>query len=167
MSREMDAIDRRIVALLQGNARESTTRIAKLLGIARTTVHERIGRLERGGVIKGYTVLLDRNPSEAYLRCQILLDIAKQKQGAIVRRLEAYPEITALHIVNGECDVLCFMEMPQLEDLEALLEEISRIDGIERVRSIIILSTKLEQRRPSSAGRAASQAAAISRGEAG
>jgi DNA-binding Lrp family transcriptional regulator len=167
MVNDIDTIDRRIIGLLQANARESTSSIAKLLGIARTTVHERITRLERNGIIRGYTVQLDRNPFESYARCQVMLNISKQKQSAIIRQLESYPEIKTLHVVNGECDLLCLAEIPQLEDLEALIEEISTIQGVENVRSMIILSTRIEHQSASNANRAISQAAAISRGEAG
>jgi DNA-binding Lrp family transcriptional regulator len=167
MAHDVDAIDRRIIALLQANARETTSSIAKSVGVARTTVHERISRLERTGIIKGYTVLLDRNPFDSYTRCQLMLNVSKQKQGMIVRQLEGYPEIRTIHVVNGECDLLCFAEVPQLEDLEALVEELSGIQGIENVRPMIILSTKIEYRAVPNASRAISQAAGISRGEAG
>ncbi|RUY27354.1 Lrp/AsnC family transcriptional regulator [Mesorhizobium sp. M7A.F.Ca.US.001.04.1.1] len=167
MAHDADAVDRRIIALLQANARESTSNIAKALGVARTTVHERIGRLERTGFIRGYTVLLDRNPFDTYSRCQLMLNVSKQKLGIIVRQLEGYPEIRTIHVVNGECDLLCFAEIPQLEDLEALIEDLSAIQGVENIRSMIILSTKFEYRAVPNAGRAAMHAAAISRGEAG
>ena len=167
MPQDLDSIDRSIISLLQANAREPVSNLAKRLGIARTTVHERITRLEKNGSIAGYTVVLNRNPFETYSRCEIMLDIAKGKQSAIIRQLTSYPEVKALHVVNGECDLLCFVEIPQLEDLEALTQEISAMPGVENARTIIILSTKLDHRANSDPGRASSQAAAISRGEVG
>lgn len=106
MAQDLDSIDRSIVALLQADARDSTSNIAKRLGIARTTVHERITRMEKSGTIAGYTVLLNRNPFDTYSRCQVMLDIAKQKQASIIRQLATFPEIKTLHVVNGECDLL-------------------------------------------------------------
>jgi DNA-binding Lrp family transcriptional regulator len=167
LAQDLDSIDRSIVALLQADARDSTSNIAKRLGIARTTVHERITRMEKSGTIAGYTVLLNRNPFDTYSRCQVMLDIAKLKQASIVRQLSTFPEIKTLHVVNGECDLLCFVEIPQLEDLEALSQDLSAIQGVENVRSMIILSTKIEHRANSEPSRATSQAAAISRGEMG
>src|SRR5690606_42132600 len=57
----LDATDRRLIALLQDNARESVTELARKLKLGRSTVHERIARLERNGVILGYAPLLARN----------------------------------------------------------------------------------------------------------
>lgn len=57
---QLDELDRNLVALLQANARESVANLARQLGVARTTVVARIERLERTGVIAGYSVRLDR-----------------------------------------------------------------------------------------------------------
>ena len=58
-----DELDRKIIRELQRNARESTTNIAARLNVARSTVHERISRMEKQGTISGYSVVLSRNPS--------------------------------------------------------------------------------------------------------
>jgi DNA-binding Lrp family transcriptional regulator len=163
----IDSIDRRILAFLQANARESTTDIAKRLGVARTTVHERIAKLERNGTVRGYTVVLNRDPFESYSRCHMLLNISKQKQVSIVRALGGFPEIRSVHVVNGECDLLCLAEVPHLEDLEALVEEVSTISGVEDLRTMIVLATKFNHGPDNEPSHAALQAAAISRGEAG
>ena len=67
-----DQLDRDLITLLQANARESTANLARKLGIARTTVVARLARLERDGVIVGYTARLgrhdDRQRRYAYLR---------------------------------------------------------------------------------------------------
>jgi len=55
---ELDTLDRRLLAALQVNARESTAALARRLGVARTTVLARLARLEQRGVITGYTVRL-------------------------------------------------------------------------------------------------------------
>ena len=52
----MDAKDRSLIALLRANARESTASLARKLGVARSTVQERLTRLEKDGTIAGYTV---------------------------------------------------------------------------------------------------------------
>lgn len=87
----IDKLDRQLIALLQSNARDSTTNLSKKLGIARTTVHERIARLERNGTIKGYSAVLSRDPFEQYNQCMIMLDISKQKQNRILEYLQSLP----------------------------------------------------------------------------
>jgi DNA-binding Lrp family transcriptional regulator len=163
----IDNFDRQLIALLQSNARESTTNLSKKLGIARTTVHERIARLERNGVIKGYCAVLNRDPFERYHRCIIMLDIAKQRQNSILERLRRLLELKLLQSVNGECDLLCWVEVPQLEDIDALLEEITAIEGIKAARLMVELATKIDRRSYSEMSQTAGEARSISRGEAG
>ena len=62
---------------------------------------------------------------------------------------------------------MCWFEVPQLEDLDALLGEITAIDGIEAARSMVVLATKIDRRSHTGMGQNAVDARAISRGEAG
>ena len=163
----IDKLDRQLIALLQSNARDSTTNLSKKLGIARTTVHERIARLERNGTIKGYSAVLSRDPFEQYNQCMIMLDISKQKQNRILEYLQRYPELKLLQSMNGECDLLCWFEVPHLEDIDALLEEVTAIDGVGAARSMVVLATKIDRRSHTEMRPAARDARAISRGEAG
>ena len=79
MTLARDALDRQLIALLQMNARMPTAEIARRLGVARSTVHERIARLERERVIAGYTAVLARGlPGEA-VRALVMLAIEQQK----------------------------------------------------------------------------------------
>ncbi|TAJ29338.1 Lrp/AsnC family transcriptional regulator [Bosea sp. (in: a-proteobacteria)] len=162
-----DKIDRRLLALLQSNARDSTTTLAKKLGVARTTVHERITRMERNGLIRGYSAVLSRDPFETYVASLLMLIIVKQKQTSIVEQLKRFPEIKLCQAVNGECDILCEVEVPHLEDLEALLIEISEIGGITNARTMIVTALKFDRRMNAAGSQAAVHAAAFSRGEAG
>src|SRR4051794_5478855 len=75
MTKVNDATDRRLLALLQANARESTATLARKLGIARTTVQERIARLQRNGTIAGYSVVLRRDPFENYAEIALLISV--------------------------------------------------------------------------------------------
>ena len=162
----LDKLDRSLIALLQSNARDSTTNLATSLGVARTTIHERIARLERTGTIKGYSVVLHNNPFNDYVKCVLMLDIVKQKQREILRKLKTYPELKLVWAMNGGCDLYCQAELPQLEDLDALLEEITAIQGITSAQSMIVLSTKLDRQYHTWTGLSSADTMAISRGEA-
>jgi DNA-binding Lrp family transcriptional regulator len=161
--RDNDAIDRRLLALLQGNARESTTTLARKLGIARTTVQARIARLETNGTIGGYTVVLRRDPHAQYSEVVIMLSVLHRRQKAVVDQLRSFPEIKLCQTANGACDLLCRAKVPQLEDVHPLLEAVAAIPGIEAIKSTIVLSTHFDR----GYADAASLAAALDRGEAG
>ena len=141
-----DDLDRRLAACLQGDARASTTTIANRLGVARSTVHERIKRLEREGVIAGYTAVLNTVPVEDAVQALVMLSINQQQTRRLVRQLEGYPEIKLCFAINGEFDLFLSIEAHKLEDLDALIDEIATIPGVRRSQTSIVLGRKFDRR---------------------
>lgn len=139
-------IDRQLIALLQTDARQSTMTLAKRLGLARSTVHERIRRLERDGTIRGYSVRLNRDPFEDYAQAIALLSLAQRQQRMVVDRLSKLPEVKLCYTISGDCDLFLMLETPRLEDLDAVIDEITSSPGVERCRSFIVLAKKLDRR---------------------
>lgn len=140
-----DNIDRQLIALLQANARQSTMTLAKRLSLARSTVHERIRRLERDGIIRGYSVRLGKDPFEEYAQAIALLSLAQRQQRNVIDRLSMLPEVKICSTISGECDLFLLIETPGLEDLDAVIDEIIRSPGVERCRSSIILAKKINR----------------------
>lgn len=165
MARENDAIDRRLLTLLQANARESTTTLGRKLGIARTTVQERIARLQRNGTISGYSVVLRRDPFGHYAEVVALLTIAHRRQRSVTDALRGLPEIKLCQSVSGDCELICRIRVAQLEDVQPVLDEIAEVPGVDRVRSIMVLSTIFDRTYAEVASPAGMQAAALGQGE--
>lgn len=141
----MDQLDRRIIAALQHNARDSTTRIAAKLGVARTTVHERISRMEARGEIAGYSVVL-RDPSdETKVQVVVLLEVEQKETAKIIKRLDAYPEIKLCLSINGEYDLLLSAEAPRIEDLDILVDELGAIPGIKRTNTFVVFGRRIDR----------------------
>lgn len=167
MVRDNDPIDRQLLALLQANARESTANLARKLGIARTTVQERIARLQRNGTISGYSVVLRRSPFDQYAEAILLLSVLQRRQKAVVEALRNFPEVWLCQSLSGDYELMCRIRVPQLEDVQPVLDAIAEISGIERVRSIIVLSTNFDRSHTERASLAAIRAAALGHGELG
>jgi DNA-binding Lrp family transcriptional regulator len=167
MPRDNDPIDRRLLALLQANARESTATLARKLGVARTTVQERIARLQRNGTISGYSVVLRRDPFGQYAEAVVLLAVAHRRQKAVADALRDFPEVKLCQSISGEYELLCRLRVAQLEDVQPVLDSIAEIPGIERTRSIVVLSTNFDRSYAETASLAAIQAAALTQGELG
>ena len=144
-SRMRDVIDRELIALLQDDARRSATEIARILGLARSTIHERIARLEREGVILGYSAIVAPNCDGEVTRALVFVDLLQKQTAQVIGSLSRFPEIIACHSINGPSDIVCWIEVPQLEDLDALLAEISQIRSVEHVTSQVILATKFDR----------------------
>ena len=137
--------DEQLLSLLREDARASTAQIARRLDLSRTTVQSRIDRLERSGVIRGYTVRLDDGVEQARIRAHILITVLPKQMPAVVQALHAMPEVRSLHSVAGEHDLVAMGVVPTIGDMDELTDRIGAIEGVERTTSSVILSTKFER----------------------
>ena len=156
-----DALDRRIITELQHNARAATSEIAARLGVARSTVHERIARMERDGTITGYSVVLGQNPGDETVQILMLLEIRQQDTRKILDRLTHFPEIKICLSINGEFDLFLTAEAPRIEDLDLLIDELVEIPGVLRTKSFVVFGRKFDRRFSETAARILQQSAAI------
>jgi DNA-binding Lrp family transcriptional regulator len=135
----------RLLSLLRRNARESTASLARQLGVARTTVQERIRRLERDGVIAGYTVRVSDDFARQRIAAQVLITVDPKAGERVVRELEARPWVRAVYALSGVFDYQVRIEAGSTEELDRSLDAIGRIEGIERTQTSIVLSIKFER----------------------
>ncbi len=141
----MDQLDRRIIAALQHNARDSTTHIAAKLGVARTTVHERINRMQERGVIAGYSVILREAEDTPKVQVIVLLEVQQKETRRIINRLEAYPEVKLCLSINGDFDLLLSAEAPRIEDLDVLVDELAKIPGVLRTNTSVVFGRRIDR----------------------
>lgn len=142
---KVTAQDQQLLSVLRENARASTAEIARRLNLSRTTVQSRIERLERDGVIAGYTVRVAEAAERGHIRAHIMITVLPKQMPAVVEALRALPEVRALHSVSGPSDLIALGVAPGVEEMDALTDRIGAIDGVERTTSAIILSAKFER----------------------
>ena len=146
----LDDLDRRLIALLQSNARAATAELARKLGVARTTVLARLQRLEREGVIVGYTVRLgaaDAAGKAGATEVNAFVGISAEPKAArrLTDRLSALPELRQLSSVSGEFDYIALLRTPNTARLDALLDEIGAIEGVLKTTSSILLARRIDR----------------------
>lgn len=141
----LDATDRQLLALLRENARRPTAELARALGLSRTTVQSRIERLERARVIAGYTVKTDDAVEAALVRAHVMITVGPKQAGAIEAALRKIPAVRSLQSVSGVFDLLAVLAAPSIAELDALIDRIGALDGVERTTSAIVLSTRINR----------------------
>ena len=134
--------DTQLVDLLRANAREPTASLARKLGLARSTVQERIARLERDGTIKGYTVRLADGAEANRLRAVVMISTDPKQADRVSGELKKMPEVRSLAAVSGSYDLVAQVETDTPARIDALLDRIGRAPGVARTVSSIILSEK-------------------------
>jgi len=145
----IDDTDRKILELLQADARMTHTAIAQAVGLSAPSVLERIRKLEAKGIIKGYRAIVDSaalgRPITAFIR--ISSDAAPGPYDEFLKSVASAarePEILECHSVAGEDCFVLKAKVAGPGDLEALLGRLRNSGRIGRTVSMIVLSTLKE-----------------------
>ncbi len=141
----IDDKDRKLLALLAANSRESTAELARKMGLSRTTVTSRIERLERSGVISAYTIRYREDFAESQIRAHVMIRSDPKRAAAIFRALGRIQSVSALHTVNGEFDMLAMVNTRSTRELDEALDRIGNVPGVDKTVSSIILTTRFER----------------------
>ena len=136
----MDDLDHRLIAKLRHDARTPLAELAKQLQVSRGTVGNRLARLEREGIISGYTVRLrpDSTPDDIRAWAGIAVE---GNQHAVIRALLGEPGVAELHDTNGRWDLLAGLQVASLAELSNVLERIRGIPGITATETSVHLKT--------------------------
>src|SRR5947208_3331599 len=141
----VDAIDRKILRVLQANSRASLQEIGQAAGLSPSPCWERIRKLEAAGVIEGYTVRL--NPQALGLNDTVLVQVTLDSHSdntleKFGETLGAIPEVIEAYLVSGEYDYLLRVAVKDTRDYERLLRErLYKIKGIRHSKSSFVLRT--------------------------
>jgi DNA-binding Lrp family transcriptional regulator len=134
--------DTKLLDLLRANAREPAASLARKLGIARSTLQERIARLEREGVIKGYTVRLSDEAATKNLRAVVMIVADARQADRVTAELKKIPEVRSLAAVSGAHDMMAVVEADTAARMDTVLDRIGKANGVARTVSSIVLSEK-------------------------
>lgn len=141
----LDKLDRKIISLLLSNGRESVANLSRDIGLSRTAVSERISRLERTGVITGYTTRLNMAQEDMKIACYLLISCEKGKKDEVASILNEIPEIKSASIVSGIYDFITLIETPDLQSIYQVCSEIESGSGVRKITSSIILYQEVER----------------------
>ena len=142
----IDDIDRRIVALLRAKARRSFKDIGERVNLSAPAVKRRVDRLERDGVILGYTTVVDNHAFGWHAEAFVDLFCEGRMPGESIKRaVEGEPGVVSAHTVAGEASALLHVMAEDTKDLESALERIRSTDGISRTVTEVVLSTLFQR----------------------
>lgn len=142
----IDALDGRLIALLDREPRIGVLEASRRLGVARGTVQARLDRLMAQGVVRGFGPEVDPAALGYPVTAFATLEI-KQGQGADVRaHLASVPEVLELHTITGEGDMLCRLVARSNADLQRVIDLVVGFEGIVRAATAIALENPVPLR---------------------
>jgi len=148
---ELDETDRLILQILERNARLSSRAIGREVRMSPGSISERIGRLEREGVIRGYKAQID--PSTFGLGMAAIVGL-RSSQAALSRflgTLAAIEEVETVYVVTGTWDLMVVVRVRDHNHLsEVLFDRIWQVPGFQQSETMVVMH---ERQRATSSGR--------------
>jgi DNA-binding Lrp family transcriptional regulator len=137
----MDAIDDKILTLLVQDGRRTLGDIGKHVSLSTPAVKRRVDRLRAGGVLRGFTAVVDHSALGSSTEALVELFYAPGTLlDEVTRRLERHPEVVEAWSVTGEADAIARVRTRGNADLERLIMELQSDGLVERTRSQVVMS---------------------------
>ncbi|HEX2196123.1 MAG TPA: Lrp/AsnC family transcriptional regulator [Actinomycetota bacterium] len=141
----MDSIDRRIVALLEKDARLTYGEVGQRVGLAASSVHDRVRKLERTGVLRGYRADVDFEAVGLPITAFVSLGLRPSSPADIPARVAEFPLVESVYSVAGDNSYVLVVRAPSTTALEELLDALrAKLEVV--TRSTVVLSTPFERR---------------------
>ncbi|MFW9908851.1 MAG: Lrp/AsnC family transcriptional regulator [Candidatus Thorarchaeota archaeon] len=138
----LDDTDKRIVSMLQEDGRVSFSEIAKAVDKTEVTIRRRVRRLQKEGIIKQFTVVLD--PLKIGKKISAIVRVkAQMKQASLIaEKMKEYDEVIEAYFLDGACGVMLKVTVDGLSDLKSFLEKrLGKVPGVGEVETCIVLET--------------------------
>jgi Lrp/AsnC family leucine-responsive transcriptional regulator len=147
----VDAVDRRIVEILQENGRILNTELAEMVHLSPSAYLRRVRALEQAGLIAGYRAVVDRGRAGLYLTVFVEIRGASRHSRAtaerVQERLTGVPAVVACHTLAGGADFLVEAAVPDLAHFErVLLDDIQGIPEVAETRSSFVIRSVIAPR---------------------
>ncbi|WP_339759395.1 Lrp/AsnC family transcriptional regulator [uncultured Sulfitobacter sp.] len=138
----MNISDEALIAALREDARASLSDLAAKLGISRTTLRARLERLQSSGEILGFTVVTRSDVLADPVRGLMMVEIEGRGTDRITRTLMGMAQLRAVHSTNGRWDVIVEIGTKTLEEFDAVLARIRKLEGVVASETSLLLKTR-------------------------
>ena len=150
MTVNLDDKDKKILELLGVHAEYTTRQIAKKILLPVTTVHNRVKKLRKEGIIKGYTINVDYDKLDknfvAYVLISVDLKSLKQRhktQYDLIDDIRKFYFVERVDIVSGGTDLVVIMRVKDVSEFDhCLLTKLQQVEGIDKTQSLIVIHSK-------------------------
>jgi len=143
----LDTKDRRILALVQRDAKLPQSEVAKRIGLSTAAVNERLRKLENAGVIRRYAALVDPHAVGTSVAAfvEVFIEHPRFEPGFIEKMLKL-DEVQECHHITGEFSLLLKVRVRDMEALQILLlRQLNALEGVRQTRTVMVLSTLKEE----------------------
>ncbi|MEM0439285.1 MAG: AsnC family transcriptional regulator [Desulfurococcaceae archaeon] len=142
---DMDELDAKIIERLLKDSRKSLRSIAKELGTPTSTVHERVKRLVKLGVIRRFTAELDLKLLGLDITALILVSVDGAHITEVEKTLSTYDQVIAVYDITGEFDVALIAKFRNMDELNNFIKTILKMPYIKRTVTSVVFNVVKEK----------------------
>jgi DNA-binding Lrp family transcriptional regulator len=139
-------LDARLIDVLAAEPRVGILECSRRLGVARGTVQAHLDRLLASGVLRGFGPEVDPAPLGYAVTAFATLEIRQGAGSEVVDHLAGIPEVLEAHTITGPGDLLCRIVAKDNADLQRVIDQMVRVEGILRTSTVISLVSRIPQR---------------------
>jgi DNA-binding Lrp family transcriptional regulator len=143
-SHKVDDVDRKIIRLLQEDARKSFNKIAESLGIAVGTAYNRVKNLEDNGILKGYTIMLDSAKLGYGLTALILIEAEGRYLPEVEKELAKLDEVICIYDITGDYDIAVVARFKNRSTLNNFINSTLKMPHVSRTVTNVVLNVVKE-----------------------
>lgn len=143
---QIDQLDARIILDMAAHPRSGVLEMSRRLGVARNTVYARLHRLEESGVIVGYGPELDLAAIGYAVQAFCTVELLQGRFEEVANALASIPEVIEVHTIAGQGDLVCKLVSTSNPGIMAVVEEILKIEGVDRTTTAISLTEQMKRR---------------------
>lgn len=140
---DLDDLDRRLLAALRADARESVASLSRRLNVTRATVTSRIDRLVSNGTVLGFSIRVREDRDPAFIRAIAFVEVEGRSTDAVISQLRGLPEIHELHTTNGAWDLVADIRTDSLSNFDRVLARMRNVEGVVNSETSLLLSSAL------------------------
>ncbi|MBB2752186.1 UNVERIFIED_ORG: DNA-binding Lrp family transcriptional regulator [Rhizobium aethiopicum] len=147
MKRILDQSDERILTELTRNGRIPHAELAEKVHLSRNAVRQRIERLERDGLIQGYTIVVGEGKTRAAAITAMIFVYRhdRMRGGDVIQTLKGIPEVISCDVMSGEFDLVVRVEASAADRIREIWQEVSALQGVRDTLTAFALSSMIKR----------------------
>ncbi|MCS7140167.1 MAG: Lrp/AsnC family transcriptional regulator [Candidatus Nezhaarchaeota archaeon] len=141
----LDDVDLKILRILQEDARTPFSKIASSIGVSEATVHLRVQKLKRLGIIKGFKAIIDPSKVGKGLTAIVLLKADPMKFKEVLKQVALIDDVYEVYDVTGEYYAVLKIRASNRESLVKIIDRIGEIEGVTSTQTMLVLRVIKEE----------------------
>jgi len=143
--RNLDEKDKRILEMLIEDSRRPYREIAEEIGLSESTVRKRVIKLQQEGVIEKFTVKICREEERCIMAFITVIPKSESEIKDLLRETQILPQCEEVYFLAGECGVLIKVNVPEINELDALIESFRGRTDVKSVERVCVVLKPIKQ----------------------